>query len=212
MSKRLDEPQDRLGFLRSLGTVMAGFVAEKAEEAILGSGPRLLRPPGALEEFAFLTACTRCDRCMDACPQGAILRAPESARLALGTPYIEPRTMPCFLCVDLACVAACPEGALLWPRRLVTAVEAEGPRAVKMGTARVSRGRCLTWPGEGRLAQECRTCLDRCPFPGEAIRMVEDPAGGPSHPEVDAEACTGCGLCEFGCPVPIAAIEVEPRG
>jgi MauM/NapG family ferredoxin protein len=212
VASRLDEPQDRLGFLRSLGTVMAGFVAEKAEEAILGSGPRLLRPPGALEEFAFLTACTRCDRCMDACSQGAILRAPGSARLALGTPYIEPRAMPCFLCADLPCIPACPEGALARPRRTVTGAEAEGPRAVKMGTARVSRGRCLTWSGEGRPAQECRSCLDRCPFPGEAIRMVEDPAGGAPHPEVDAEACTGCGLCEFGCPAPIAAIEVEPRG
>ena len=211
MAKRFDEPQGRLGFLQALGTVMAGFVAENLEAAIVGSSPERLRPPGALEEFAFLTACTRCDKCLPACPQDALLKAPGSARLALGTPYIEPRSMPCFLCTELPCIPACPEGALLWPKRSVKGVELEGPRAVKMGTAVVVRERCLTWTGEDRPAQICRTCVDRCPFPGEAIRMVEDAAGGPGHPEVDAEICTGCGLCEFGCPAPRSAIMVRPQ-
>lgn len=211
MVRKLDEPQDRLGFLKALGTVMAGFVADKVEEAVVGSGPRLLRPPGALEEFAFLTACTRCDKCLPACPQDALLKAGGSAGLALGTPYVEPRSMPCFLCPELPCVTACPEGALAWPRRTVKGIECEGPPAVRMGTAVVVRERCLTWPGEGIPAQSCRTCVDRCPFPGEAIQMVEGGEGGPMHPRVDTESCTGCGLCEFGCPAPRAAIVVEPR-
>ncbi len=211
MARRLDEPQDRLGFLKALGSVMAGFVAERVEEAVVGSGPALLRPPGALEEFAFLTACTRCDKCLPACPQDALIKAPGSARLALGTPYVEPRTMPCFLCTELPCVGACPEGALLWPRRTVKGQEVEGPRAVKMGTAVVSPDRCLTWESEARPAQECRTCLDRCPYPDEAIRLAEGTEGEIRHPVVDAEVCTGCGLCEFGCPTPRSAIVVEPR-
>jgi len=211
MARKLDEPQDRLGFLKALGTVMAGFVADRVEEAVVGSGPGLLRPPGALEEFAFLTACTRCDKCLPACPQDAILKAPGSARLALGTPYIEPRSMPCFLCTELPCIAACPEGALIWPRRTLKGREVEGPGAVKMGTARVVEDRCMTWEGEGRPAQVCRTCVDRCPYPEEAIRMVEDPAGGVAHPQVDAEVCTGCGLCEFGCPTTRSAIVIVPH-
>ncbi len=211
MAKKLDEPQGRLGFMKALGTVMAGFVAERVEEAVVGSGPSLLRPPGALEEFAFLTACTRCDKCLPACPQDALLKAPGSARMALGTPYLEPRSMPCFLCTELPCIPACPEGALVWPRRTVKGVEREGPRAVKMGTAVVVPERCLTWPREGNPAQDCRTCVDRCPYPDEAIRMVEDAAGGPAHPVVDVEICTGCGLCEFGCPSPRSAILVEAR-
>lgn len=187
---------------------MAGFVAEKVEEAVLGSGPRLLRPPGALEEFAFLTACTRCDACLLACPQGAILRATGSARLALGTPYIAPRAMPCFLCAELPCIAACPEGALLWP-----GPNGQGaPPAVRMGKAVVNMERCLNGATQEASLQECRTCLERCPYPGEAIRMIEGAAGTPPRPEVDAEFCTGCGLCEFGCPAPDAAIVVEPRG
>ena len=41
--------------------------------------------------------------------------------------------------------------------------------------------------------------------------MVEDPEGGPAHPEVEAEVCTGCGLCTFGCPTPDPAIVIEPE-
>ncbi len=212
MAKKLDEPQDRLGFLKALGSVMAGFVADKVEEAVVGSGPKLLRPPGALGEFAFLTACTRCDRCLGACPQGALLRALGSARLALGTPYIEPRALPCFLCEELPCISACPEGALVWPQRNSKGVAVNGARAVRMGTAQVSEERCLTWAREDRPAQICRICVERCPYPEEALRMVAEVPGGPAHPLVDPEICTGCGLCEFGCPTPQSAIVVEPRG
>jgi len=208
MAGRLDEPQRRGDFFKSLGTLFAGFVAERLEEAVLGSDPGLLRPPGALDEFAFLTACTRCDKCLPACPQDAILKAPGSARFAVGTPYIRPRAMPCFLCTELPCIPACPEGALVWPRRLVKGAEVEGPKAVRMGVAVVQAATCLTWPTEDRAAQSCRTCVDRCPYPDEAIRLVEDAEGGPAHPVVDPETCTGCGLCEFGCPTPTAAITV----
>ena len=210
MTGKLDEPQDRWGFIKALGTVMGGFLADRVEGAVIGSGPKLLRPPGALDEFEFLTACTRCDKCLTACPEDALLKAPGSARLAIGTPYLEPRNMPCFLCTELPCVPACPEGALRWPRRRVKGVETEGPRAVKMGVAVVLQDRCLTWKDGERTAQPCRTCVDRCPYPGEAIRMTEDGAGGPAHPVVDGEVCTGCGLCEFGCPTPRSAIVIEP--
>jgi NAD-dependent dihydropyrimidine dehydrogenase PreA subunit len=114
--------------------------------------------------------------------------------------------MPCFLCTALPCVTACPEGALVWPKLR----ELEGPAAVRMGTARVRAGRCLTYEGPERTAQPCRTCVDRCPYPGVAIRMTEGESG-PAHPEVLEAFCTGCGLCSFGCPTPEPAIIVEPR-
>lgn len=212
MAGKLDAPQGRGDFFKSLGTLFAGFVAERVEEAVLGSDPGFLRPPGALDEFAFLTACTRCDKCLPACPQDAIQKAPSSARFAMGTPHIRPRSMPCFLCTELPCIPACPEGALVWPRRGVKGVEVEGPRAVRMGLARVNPATCLTWSAEDRPAQACRTCVDRCPYPDEAIGMAEDENNGPAHPVVDPDICTGCGLCEFGCPTPEAAIVVVPRG
>ena len=35
-------------------------------------GQRLIRPPGALDEKAFMAGCIRCQRCQDACDVGAI--------------------------------------------------------------------------------------------------------------------------------------------
>lgn len=208
---KLDDPHDRGDFFKSLGMLLGGFMAERVSEVVTGAGPKLLRPPGALEAFDFLVACTRCDKCMRACPQGSIYRAGPQAGLAAGTPIIEPRIMPCFLCTDLPCVTACPEGALVWPRVKAAGQELEGPRAVRMGTARVKRGLCVTWGREGRPAQPCRTCVDRCPYPGVAIRMGESGPDGASHPVVVADYCTGCGLCSFGCPTPEPAIVVDPR-
>ena len=207
MARSLDEPQGRGAFFKSLGTLMAGFLAEQIEDAITGVGPELLRPPGALDELAFLTACSRCDRCLPACPQNAILKAAPGAGLAMGTPYIHPRSMPCFLCSELPCIPACPEGALVWPQR----AGRTGPKAVQMGTARIKAALCLTYPAESRDAEDCRICVDRCPFPEEAIRMGTPEAGGRAHPLVDADHCTGCGLCVFACPTSEPAIVVDPR-
>jgi len=213
MAKKFEEPQERGDFFKSLGTLFAGFVANRIEEAVTGLGPKLLRPPGALDEFAFLTACTRCDKCIRACPENAIRKAGPNTGLALNTPYIEPRGIPCFLCTTLPCVAECPDGALVWPERTrPDGTVMEGPKATRMGTAKVKSGLCVTWDHVEREARACRVCVDRCPYPEEAIRIAEPEAGeAVGHPEVIAEVCTGCGICVFACPTAEPAIIVEPR-
>ena len=208
---RLEEPHGRGDFFKSLGKLAAGFLAERVEALVTSASPKLLRPPGALAEFDFLVACTRCDKCIQACPQGSIFKAGPQAALGAGTPAIDPRNMPCFLCSSLPCVTACPEEALIWPKLKAAGQDLEGPAAVRMGTARVRTGRCLTYEHELHPAQPCRTCVDRCPYPGVAIRMGEPGPDGPAHPEVQPDFCTGCGLCSFGCPTPEPAIVVEPR-
>jgi MauM/NapG family ferredoxin protein len=213
MAKKLDEPQERGDFFKSLGTLFAGFVANRIDEAVTGLGPKLLRPPGALDEFEFLTKCTRCDKCMRACPENAISLASASAGLALKTPYIDPRSVPCFLCTTLPCIAACEDEALVWPQRtLADGTVLVGPRATRMGTARVQPSRCVTWGTLERDPRACRICVDRCPYPEEAIRIVP-PAEGETigHPVVEADVCTGCGICVFACPAEPAAIVVDPR-
>jgi MauM/NapG family ferredoxin protein len=212
MAKKLDEPQERGDFFKSLGTLFAGFVANRIEDAVTGLGPKLLRPPGALDELEFLTKCTRCDKCMRACPENAINLAPASAGLALKTPFIDPRSVPCFLCTKLPCITACEDEALIWPtRRLAGGQVLDGPKAVRMGTARVKPSQCVTWETLDRDARACRICVDRCPYPEEAIRIVTAEGETVGHPVVEAEVCTGCGLCVFSCPTEPSAILVEPR-
>jgi ferredoxin-type protein NapG len=219
MAKKLDEQQGRGDFFKSLGTLFAGFIADQVEEAVTKVSPKMLRPPGALDEFAFLTACTRCDKCIEACPQDSILKAGPSAGLGLNTPYIEPRSMPCFLCTDLPCITACPDGALVWPSRETPGgVGRSGPSAVHMGTAKIKMEFCLTYPSEenenpakNRAAAACQVCVDRCPYPGVAIKMTEATETEIPHPEVMEDFCTGCGLCVFGCPTTDPAIVIEAR-
>jgi len=212
MASGLDRPSDRGGFFKAAGTLLAGFVAGKLEEAIEGMGPKMLRPPGALDELAFLTECTRCDRCIQACPQGALRRAPAGAGLAMGTPFMVPREMPCFLCERLPCVAACPDGALVWPRAMAEGgAEREGPAAVRIGVAHIKKTRCLAFETPARPAEPCRACIDRCPYPGKAITLRIHGKSRIAHPVVLEDGCTGCGMCEYACPAPRPGIAVAGR-
>lgn len=64
-----------------------------------------LRPPGALQEFRFIAACTRCNACALACPTGIVRRG------SAGFPEVAFSSGECTFCGD--CVAACTPGAML---------------------------------------------------------------------------------------------------
>lgn len=153
---------------------------------------RLLRPPGALPEAAFLGLCLRCGQCVQACPREAIRLAGLEGGLGLGTPYIVPRQKACDLCGadGPACVAVCPTGALT--------LEPGAP--VRMGVAEVDTDRCLA-----HLGDICRTCFVACPLQGSALYLE-----GALRPAVDPAVCTGCGLCAEHCIVEPAAIVIRP--
>lgn len=143
------------------------------------------RPPGALPEAMFLSRCTRCSDCIDACPHDAIGKIPEDGGRWAGTPAMNPAAKPCHLCEDTPCVAACE------PRALVP-VAAED---ILLGTAMIDRGKCFAY-----LGPECGACELACPR--DAVVTV----GG--KPTIDPAACNGCGLCREACPVWGKAIRV----
>lgn len=164
--------------------------------AWLGLGPkappeppvaRVLRPPGALAEAAFLQACTRCDACAGACPAFSIKVAGRGDPAAPGTPYLhDPSGSPCLLCPDTPCIAACEPGALV-------------PGSMRMGRAEIASDRCVAFAGEA-----CGACVTACPLGEEAIVL----RGG--RPIVVPLGCVGCGQCLSACPVEGGAIAVLP--
>ncbi len=72
-----------------------------------------IRPPGALDEKEFNAACIKCGQCVRACPYDTLKLANANAiGVPIGTPYFNPRDIPCYMCKDIPCMNACPTGAL----------------------------------------------------------------------------------------------------
>lgn len=192
-------PHDRRGFFRlglsRLLKPVAGYI-EKKLPISLPIHDRILRPPGAIEEPRFLETCFRCGACVASCPAHAIaaLQSPEE-RLH-GTPHVDPAVQACVICDELACMKACPSGALT----LVSQFE------IRMGLAQVDHDLCVRSTGE-----DCRICIERCPLGDAAIRIGADGRVNVIDPVETGRGCTGCGVCEQYCPTrPERAIHVSP--
>lgn len=152
--------------------------------------PKVLRPPGALPEEAFLRACTRCDACAGACPAYAIKVAGRQDGVVEGTPFMHDLLgSPCLLCPDTPCITACEAGALV----------PIPPEEFRLGLAEVSASACLAYRGTA-----CRACVDACPLGERGIVLSE------GRPIVVPLGCTGCGQCLAACPAEPRAIAVLP--
>ncbi len=95
-----------LGVLGIAATAGIYFAPKlKADEAIL-------RPPGAVEEDAFLDLCIKCGQCLQVCPYDSIFLEGVKGGASMGMAYIDPTKRGCYLCEAFPCILACPTGAL----------------------------------------------------------------------------------------------------
>ena len=187
--------------------VAGGGGAARAHDAI--------RPPGALDEDAFLARCITCGACSASCPTGVIGSDLGATGIAgLFTPVLDMRRGWCEpSCIR--CGEVCPTRALE-PLTPESKQAIGGPAEVQIGTAFVDRGRCLPWAME----RPCIVCEEMCPTSPKAIWLesVEITRRDGQRvvlqrPMVEPELCTGCGLCENRCPVgEQAAIRVSSVG
>jgi MauM/NapG family ferredoxin protein len=159
---------------------------------------RVIRPPGALPEPQFLSACIRCGNCMAACPTNTLQPLWfDAGLLGIFSPAVIPRKNFCDpLCT--ACGNACPTAAI----QILS--QSQRPWA-KIGTAVIFRQQCLAW----EYKKSCMVCDEVCPY--DAVEFEKKPDLPYPVPHVIEDRCAGCGHCEHACPVyNQAAIVVTP--
>lgn len=236
--KRLSKGgEERRKVLRSIavgGAVTCAALAGLLQHRTAHADPRL-RPPGSLDEEAFLAACIKCGQCVQVCPIKAIRLGDIEEGLGNGVPYIVARDQACdFSCDATQCILACPTGAL--------SHEIDKKEQVKMGVAKLARpDACLARQGKGFKGAArgggfhgvlrypevdrwraqpvagrsyeldlCDLCVRHCPIDGAiSLQPVSnDPADRRRTPVVE-KSCVGCGVCEMMCPSEPLAIRVE---
>lgn len=159
-----------------------------------------VRPPGSVPEQEFLQLCIRCGECFKACPNNVLQPMGfEQGLEGLWTPQVVADWAGCESSCN-ACGQVCPTGA-------IRALPLAEKKAARMGLAVVNQQTCL--PIAGREA--CQLCVDECHHAGyHAIEFIRvgtkvDELGLPIEdsgflaPQVLADKCVGCGLCQTRC-------------
>ncbi|RPJ16335.1 MAG: 4Fe-4S binding protein [Desulfobacteraceae bacterium] len=162
---------------RLVGSVLSGIIAVPMirlnGSAVKTQNPRLIRPPGAVDEPAFLSRCIKCGQCMKVCPTNVIQPGLSEAGIeGLWSPVLDFKigTSGCQLnCI--ACGHICPTSAIR-PLRLdektgKNEFSSAGP--IRIGTAFVDHGRCLPWA----MDKPCIVCQENCPVSPKAILTKE---------------------------------------
>ena len=177
---------------QSLTKVDGGFAAVLPKQAPEREVP--LTPPGSIGPKDFYRHCTACQLCVAECPNN-VLRPSDNLehlmqpQMSYEKGFCRPE---CTRCSEL-----CPSGAI---RRITR----EEKTQYHIGTARVNPELCFMATGK----TTCGKCVQACP--SGAIKLVS--FGEHRIPAIAEEVCTGCGACEYLCPVrPISAITVNGR-
>jgi ferredoxin-type protein NapG len=210
--------------LQSVGLTALGGLLWSGYTDEVKASPLILRPPGAIKEDDFTTACIKCGLCAEACQNretnldketglpkaGTLKMAKGGDHKLIGTPYFIPTEVPCYMCEDIPCVPVCPSGALDQLSVSNNKGELDINKA-SMGLAVVHKESCIAYWGI-----QCDACYRACPLLGDAITIEmhrNDRTGKHTFmlPIVHDNVCTGCGLCEQACVTEKPAIFVLPN-
>jgi len=133
-------------------------------------------PPPWHQDLALASLCVGCAQpCVAACEPGIINIHPQNHRYA-GIPYLNFKSTGCTFCS--ACVDACPLD-----------IDTRDRPSPRIGRLAMNRQTCIAW--QDIICMACSNC---CEY--QAITMMHH-----RRPNVDAEKCTGCGMCVSACPV-----------
>lgn len=170
----------RRAFLRGSLLTREGRTRERLRLQPLGP------PPPWHRDQPLAEACPDCTHpCVAACGPRIIRLHPQNHRLA-GVPYLDFNSAGCTFCA--ACVGACP---------LDVGPADSGTDRPHIGRAHLNREACLAWNGV-----ICQSCSERCEY--HAITTDRQ-----RRVHIDAETCTGCGMCVTACPVSALGVRVN---
>ena len=190
---------DRRGFFKNIANKSVEKSVEIVEQKVNRRAANWIRPPYALDEADFLLACSRCSRCVEACPHQVIFKLPErlGAQIAF-TPALDLLKKGCHQCEDWPCVNACEDKALVLPEPEPSAEQDEiAPELPKMALAEIHSKVCLPYNG-----RECDVCADSCPVPGALTWDM-------TLPIINLLVCTGCGMCREVCVADPKAVNIK---
>ena len=190
---------DRRGFFKNIANRATDKPAVIAEKKVNRRAANWIRPPYALDEADFLLACSRCSRCVEACPHQVIFKLPErlGAQVAF-TPALDLLKKGCHQCEDWPCVNACEDKALVLSEPEPSAEQDEiTPELPKMARAEINSKVCLHYNGH-----ECNACADSCPVPGALTWDM-------TLPIINLLVCTGCGMCREACVADPKAVNIK---
>jgi ferredoxin len=161
------------------------------------ANPKLIRPPGAVEESDFLAQCIKCSECMRVCPKNFL----HPSFLEAG---IEGMFTPIAIGKLGYCEHTCNACGYVCPTQAISKLTLYKKQQLKIGLALVKKDRCLTYAHQ----TPCIVCEEHCPTSPKAIwvkaKEVQKRDGTRLTVDqiyVDADLCIGCGICEYVCPV-----------
>jgi ferredoxin len=191
----------------ALAATVAGAAAAFGGRAMAAGRHLPIRPPGSVDEAHFLDLCIRCEQCLKVCP-GPVLQA---AGLEYGW---ESFWTPVAVFTHAGCHQECHFCTQICPTGAIQVLALTQKRQARMGLAVIDPQLCLPHKG----ARDCQLCYDECTAAGyhaivmRAIKLDSGkiPEGTFSPEEIEAmgrinapvvlaDACVGCGLCEYRC-------------